>query len=212
MAADTKTRILEAARALFNAEGYAALSAVDVATALAISPGHLYYHFKGKAEIASALLSQHEAEISGLLDEAERAVSAAPAIETLWTQVHILVEEVFDCRFAYRDGALNPGLRPALARIRRAEIAATQRMLDKLADANRLTASAEIRAGLAQQIALGLSAQLAALDLDDPAEPARARIARAAAMIMLPTAGYAQQNPRRRTGAGGHKPGKTKRN
>jgi AcrR family transcriptional regulator len=195
MASDTKTRILEAARALFNAEGYGGLSAMDVATALAISPGHLYYHFKGKSEIAAALLAAHEAEIDGLLTEAERALGASPAIETLWTHIHILTEEAFDCRFAYRDGAQEPALRAGLGRIRRAEIAAIQRMLDLLAKHGRLSASGEIRSGLAQQIALGLAAQLAALELDDPAEPPRARIARAAALIMLPTAGYAQTGP-----------------
>ena len=38
----TKSRILETALDLFNAEGFGALSAVDVAAALGISPGHLY--------------------------------------------------------------------------------------------------------------------------------------------------------------------------
>ena len=37
----TKSRILEKALDLFNAEGVGALSAVDIASALGISPGHL---------------------------------------------------------------------------------------------------------------------------------------------------------------------------
>ncbi len=190
MAADTKTRILEAARALFNAEGYAGLSAMDVATALAISPGHLYYHFKGKSEIAAALLAAHEAEMAGLLAQA-RLACAGRDVETLWTQVQILIEETFDVRFAYRDGYLEPALRPGLARLRSSAIAALNAILSDMAQRGRLTAGPEAVSGLAQAIALGLAHEAPALELEGGTEPPRALIARAAALVMLPTAGYA---------------------
>jgi AcrR family transcriptional regulator len=190
MASDTKTRILEAARALFNAEGYAGLSAMDVATALAISPGHLYYHFKGKSEIAAALLAAHEAEMAGLLAQA-RSDCASGDVETLWTHVHILIEETFDVRFAYRDGQLEPALRPGLARLRSGAIAAMNAILSDLAQRGRLSASPEAVSGLAQAIALGLAHQAPVLELESKTEPPRALVARAAALVMLPAAGYA---------------------
>jgi len=43
----TADRILETACALFNEEGEHNVSASDIAIALDISPGNLYYHFKG---------------------------------------------------------------------------------------------------------------------------------------------------------------------
>lgn len=190
MASDTKTRILEAARALFNAEGYGALSAMDVATALAISPGHLYYHFKGKSEIAAALLSAHEVEMAGLLAEAKRACASGD-LDTLWTHTHILIEETFDCRFAYRDGLLEPALRPGLARLRKAAIAAFSAILADLCARGVLTARLEAQSGLAHAMALGLGHQAPALELEGGAEPPRALVARAAALVMLPAAGFA---------------------
>jgi AcrR family transcriptional regulator len=190
MASDTKTRILEAARALFNAEGYAGLSAMDVATALAISPGHLYYHFKGKSEIAAALLAAHEAEMAGLLAEARRACAVGD-LDTLWTHTHILIEETFDVRFAYRDGLLEPGLRPGLARLRAAAIAALNAILADLAARGVLTAGPEAQSGLAQSMALGLAHQAPALELEGGVENSRALVARAAALVMLPAAGFA---------------------
>ena len=41
---------------LFNAEGEAKQTAVDIANALDMSPGNLYYHFKGKEPIIEALV------------------------------------------------------------------------------------------------------------------------------------------------------------
>src|ERR1700749_1429298 len=93
----TKARILEAAQLLFNEEGVGALSAVDIAAALGISPGHLYYHFKGKAEILAVLAGAYQDEVGLVLDAAVRACRGEGAtVETFWTHVHILVEEAWD--------------------------------------------------------------------------------------------------------------------
>jgi AcrR family transcriptional regulator len=62
----TKAKILDVSRDLFNAEGFGALAAVDVANALSMSPGHLYYHYKGKGEIAAALLDAHAHELQSI--------------------------------------------------------------------------------------------------------------------------------------------------
>jgi len=47
----TKTKILSTALELFNNEGEAQVSSVDIASVMGISPGNLYYHYKGKDEI-----------------------------------------------------------------------------------------------------------------------------------------------------------------
>jgi AcrR family transcriptional regulator len=55
-APDTRTRILDAARALFAERGYAGTSVRDLAEALGITKAALYYHFPGKADILLALV------------------------------------------------------------------------------------------------------------------------------------------------------------
>ena len=56
--ADTKTRILDTALALFNEQGTAPVTTNHVAEALSISPGNLYYHSRNKAEIVRGLFNR----------------------------------------------------------------------------------------------------------------------------------------------------------
>lgn len=55
---DTKTRILDAALALFNERGSANVTTNHIAEAMGISPGNLYYHFRNKAEIVRGLFQR----------------------------------------------------------------------------------------------------------------------------------------------------------
>lgn len=58
MPADTKERILNTARRLFNERGYARVSMRAIAEELDISPGNLTYHFPQKADIVTALMNE----------------------------------------------------------------------------------------------------------------------------------------------------------
>lgn len=96
----TKTRILKTALELFNNEGEAQVSAVDVASVMGISPGNLYYHYKGKPEIIAALFEDFEEEI--------RIILSGPITEPLslsdnWVYLYIIFEEIYDFRFFYRN-------------------------------------------------------------------------------------------------------------
>jgi AcrR family transcriptional regulator len=58
VATDTKTRILDAALALFNERGTGSVTTNHIAEALGMSPGNLYYHYRNKAEIVRALFER----------------------------------------------------------------------------------------------------------------------------------------------------------
>jgi AcrR family transcriptional regulator len=54
----TKERILEAAIALFNEQGTAAVNTHHIAARCGISPGNLYYHYENKEEIIRAIFEK----------------------------------------------------------------------------------------------------------------------------------------------------------
>jgi len=194
---DTKARILETALDLFNSEGVAALSAVDIAAALEISPGHLYYHFKGKPEILAVLAEAYHAEVQLVLHSAVTACRGEGAtLETLWTHVHILAEEAWDARFLYREaGALAlryPDIADRIRHIVVAERDALRAMLHALVKAEVLAASSEVLDGLARLMTTGIGYHAIELELEGDPGPPRERVARAAAQIMLLPAGLAR--------------------
>ncbi|MDC8830618.1 TetR/AcrR family transcriptional regulator [Alteromonas gilva] len=59
MAGKTAQRILATALTLFNEHGENSVTSVDIAMELNISPGNLYYHFKGKEQIIDGLVQWH---------------------------------------------------------------------------------------------------------------------------------------------------------
>jgi AcrR family transcriptional regulator len=196
-ALSTKDRILETALDLFNTEGVGALSAVDIASALGISPGHLYYHFKGKPEILTALTAAYQGEVELVLEAALDACQGDGAtLETLWTHVHILAEEAWDARFLYREaGALvlqHPDLAARIRRITAAERDALRVMLEALGKAGVITGSPEAMDGLSRLMTTGIGFHAIELELEGDPGPPRERVARAAAQIMLLPAGLAR--------------------
>lgn len=186
------------ARELFNAEGVAALSAVDIASALGISPGHLYYHFKGKPEILIHLAEAYQGEVDLVLEAAADACRGDDAtLETLWTYVHILAEEAWDARFLYREaGALvlhHPELAARLRRITAAERQCLSAMLEALEAAGVIETSPEVIDGMSRMMTTGIGFHALELELEGDPGPPRARVARAAAQIMLLPAGLVRR-------------------
>jgi AcrR family transcriptional regulator len=192
----TKAKILDTARDLFNAEGFGALAAVDIANALSMSPGHLYYHYKGKGEIATALLEAHAVELQSIASAAmDKCAREGATIEDVWTWVHILVEEAWDARFAYREPFSILRADPKLAALMRGifniQQNAASGLLHSLRSAGVIKASDEALDGLISQLALGLSFQLVRLEFEaGGGHKARDLIARAAALIVLPITGF----------------------
>ncbi|GBF57429.1 hypothetical protein PbB2_01096 [Candidatus Phycosocius bacilliformis] len=195
-ASPTKDKILTKSRDLFNAEGFGALAAVDIANHLSMSPGHLYYHFKGKTEIAAALLAAHSEELEAIKAAAlDKCRGPDATIEAVWTWIHILVEEIWDARFAYREPITlvrsDPRLSHHIRHLFALHQTAAAGLLNALRHEGTIKTSDEAFDGLVNQMALGLSFQLVRLEFDAPAtETPRALIARAAALIMLPVTGF----------------------
>jgi len=187
----TRDRILTASLALFNEEGVSGLSAVDIAAALGISPGHLYYHFKGKAEIVSTLFAAYEAELALVLDGAVETLAKPDAdVAEMETQIRILLEETHDMRFLFREaGALTkafPELSPRYRRVMSAQYGCVVDILNGLAKRGAIKVKPKLVDGLARQIVLGLSFKLVQLDLEGAPGAPRTQIARAASEIMAP--------------------------
>ena len=79
----TRARILDAALALFNERGTAAVSTNHVAAAAGLSPGNLYYHFSGKPEIIRALHERYAAAHEDLWNTGGQDASLARLRENL---------------------------------------------------------------------------------------------------------------------------------
>jgi AcrR family transcriptional regulator len=154
----TRDRILKTSLALFNQEGEAQVSTVEIAGVLDISPGNLYYHFKGKEAIIAALFDDFEEEL--------RQVLAAPIkrllkIDDNWVFVYIVFEEINDFRFFYNNltGILErcPELRPRFARLLRLKEETAGAILKSLEGEGVLTFSEGERNALAARIAAHLT-------------------------------------------------------
>jgi len=109
----TKDRILKSALTLFNEEGEPAVSTVDIANDVGISPGNLYYHFRGKEALIEALFASFEEEMRTVL---KAPVKKPLSVEDNWLYLYVVFEEIYDFRFFYRN--MNDILArfPALAR------------------------------------------------------------------------------------------------
>lgn len=71
----TKQRILDAAMELFHQKSYGDTTLYDVADAIDLKQGHVYYHFKTKRELGLAVLNACHDEVKGALNMVAKAPS-----------------------------------------------------------------------------------------------------------------------------------------
>ena len=96
----TSERILQAGLLLFNQEGESHVTTVDIANEMDISPGNLYYHFKGKEVIIEALYTRFEEAFSDILNA---PVNKALQAEDSWYYLYVVFEEMYAYRFIYQN-------------------------------------------------------------------------------------------------------------
>ena len=97
---DTRDRIVDAALALFNADGSHAVSTRHIAARLGISPGNLYYHFGNKEEIVLALYERIEARLEAILTPEGGSVRS---FDEVLGYLDAIFAHLWEFRFFYRD-------------------------------------------------------------------------------------------------------------
>jgi AcrR family transcriptional regulator len=109
----TRARILAACRRLFNERGPADVTTAEIAAAVGINEGNLYYHFQRKEQLVEALFDEYEqsfrdvaaAHQAGAGDPGHYRDYFAGWFNLMW-----------EWRFFYRDGAAVDRLAPRLRR------------------------------------------------------------------------------------------------
>ena len=125
----TRERILLTALTLFNKHGENAITSVDIALELDISPGNLYYHFKGKESMVVALMRMHEKHIQRVL--VADKLDALNAEDVMY-YFYLLIDSLHVFRFFYRSPADLAEKYPSIARQRTAILRSIQRQLTLL--------------------------------------------------------------------------------
>jgi AcrR family transcriptional regulator len=158
----TRDRILQTSLLLFNQEGEVPQTAVDISNALEISPGNLYYHFKGKDAIIRTLFGAFEDEMRVILRGSKGGVTS---IEDNWVYLYIILEEIYDFRFFYRDLGVLLDRYPDLAVRFRALVAEKRRtitrVLHDLAESDVLQLDPRLKAALTDQVMMSITFWLA---------------------------------------------------
>ncbi|HEX4846535.1 MAG TPA: TetR/AcrR family transcriptional regulator [Novosphingobium sp.] len=98
-AKETRERIIETARVLFNEQGYGAVSTAALAAACGIAEGNLWYHFKTRRALLDALSAR-------FAEAVEARLALVPGADPVASYVRLLeaiMAEFRDFRFLYRD-------------------------------------------------------------------------------------------------------------
>ncbi|KZB66276.1 TetR/AcrR family transcriptional regulator [Thalassospira sp. MCCC 1A02491] len=85
----TRDRIIETADRLFYQQGFEATSFADIASAVGISRGNFYHHFKTKDDILDAVINQRLVNTEQMLDHWE--VTGNDPAERIRSFIHILI-------------------------------------------------------------------------------------------------------------------------
>ena len=99
----TAERILVTALDIFNQQGENNVSSVEIAMELDISPGNLYYHFKGKEVIVSALFALYQEQLRAILDAPSIHTESSLSIDDFFYYLYLIIEKNHLFRFLYRN-------------------------------------------------------------------------------------------------------------
>jgi AcrR family transcriptional regulator len=132
MSEDRRTRILDAAEALFAEHGYDATPTAQVAAEAGVPKGLVFYYFPRKIELLLALLRerlpvQPECELDDVVDRGDPAASLLRLEDRLGLAEH---ESLVLRRIVFRESSTHPEVREHLHRLRVALVELTEAVLD----------------------------------------------------------------------------------
>lgn len=159
----TRDRILVTSLELFNTEGEATTTTLDIANVMDISPGNLYYHFKGKEQIITELFEQYETALGGTLTAPlEQPLSESRGqVEDNWYYLYVVLEEMFQYRFLYYnlDNILQryEGVRKGFQRLLQLKRAALYAICQTLLEQSVISAREQQLVGLVDNMTLTLT-------------------------------------------------------
>jgi AcrR family transcriptional regulator len=82
-AAETREALIEAARPLFAAQGFAEVALETIVRAAGVTRGALYHHFADKTELFAAVLEKVEGEVAARMGEAIAASNLTDPVEVM---------------------------------------------------------------------------------------------------------------------------------
>lgn len=113
----TRQRILDAAEAMFAAEGYEATTLRDIAKEVPIQQPGLYNYFATKEELYGAVIEQVFKEMLESLLAFSLETDASRRVEELPVRaLHYLAEHPLSAKLLYRELLKNEGMHPVMER------------------------------------------------------------------------------------------------
>jgi len=96
----TRDRILQTSLLLFNEEGEPNVTTVDIANEMGISPGNLYYHFRGKEIIIEGIYDEFDREMTDILTA---PVEKSLDVKDSWFYLYVVFDHIYQYRFLYHN-------------------------------------------------------------------------------------------------------------
>lgn len=125
----TAEKILVTSLELFNRRGESNVSSVDIALELDISPGNLYYHFKGKEIIVAALFDLYKEQMDRVMNS---ATGSDLSIEDFFYFLYLILEKGFLFQFLYHNQTNLAENYPMVAKGFRRHLLSQERCIEKL--------------------------------------------------------------------------------
>jgi AcrR family transcriptional regulator len=192
----TRDRILVASLGLFNEAGEAHTTTLTIATELEISPGNLYYHFKGKDQIIGELFEQYRLALSETLAAPLEAPldHSRGGIENNWYFLYVVLEEMYQYRFFYHnlDDLLRryPAIHRGFQRLLQLKRTALLAICDRLLSRELIAAHEDQLAGLVDNMTLTLTFWFSYERLLHPGRPPEVTIHQGVLQLLTMIAPY----------------------
>jgi len=150
----TRDLILEVALVLLNERGESNVTSVDLANEMNISPGNLYYHFKGKEQVVEELYAQYHARVLVTLQEitkqangdAKATLASLAVISDVLQQFRFISQDMLGINERY------PSLQDSLARLMSLLMQTISSLVRLVMDASKVTDSSQASKMLAANL------------------------------------------------------------